>query len=183
MMASDYYELMQITPAATFDEVHKAYRSLAMQYHPDRNATPGAAATMVAINEAYAVLSEPSSRRQYDQSRTKTEPFEIAGPVLRAAYETLLKQGWIVAQSSDTTLVLELDSRAVRVTFVARLDNAILKKIGRQSAGFSVVLAVEIERPFDLSLTTAVIDLMHSSHHGAPFPDEVYRALFNPLLS
>jgi curved DNA-binding protein CbpA len=182
MMACDYYELLQITSAATFDEVHKAYRSLAMQYHPDRNATPAAASTMVAINEAYAVLSEPSSRRRYDQARTKTEPFEIAGPVLRAAYETLLRQGWTVAQSSDTTLVLERDWRAVRVTFVARLDNALLKKIGRQAAGFSVVMAVDIEKPFNLSLTTAVIDLMHSRHDGAPFPDEVYRALFTPFI-
>jgi curved DNA-binding protein CbpA len=181
-MAYDYYELLRITPAATFDEVHKAYRSLAMQYHPDRNARPDAASTMVAINEAYSVLSEPSSRRLYDQARTKTEPFEIAGPVLRAAYETLLKQGWIVAQSSDTTLVLERDSRAVRVTFAARLDNALLKKIGRQSAGFSVVMAVDIEKPFNLSLTTAVIDLMHSRHHGALFPDEIYRALFAPFV-
>ena len=181
-MACDYYELLQITPAATFDEVHKAYRSLAMQYHPDRNATPDAVATMAAINEAYAVLSEPASRRQYDQGQTKTESFEIAGPVLRAAYETLLKQGWTVAQSSDTTLILERGSRAVRVIFVARLDNALLKKIGRQSGGFSVVMAVDIEKPFNLSLTTAVIDLMHSRHQGAPFPDDVYRALFAPFV-
>ena len=82
-MAGDYYELLQITSAASFDEVHKAYRALAMQYHPDRNPTPGAASTMVAINEAYAVLSEPSRRRQYDQARMKTEPFEIAGPVTK----------------------------------------------------------------------------------------------------
>src|SRR5437762_2291017 len=140
-MASDYYELLQITTAATFDEVHKAYRALAMQYHPDRSSLPDAASTMVAINEAYAVLSEPSRRREYDQMRVKTEPFEIAGPVLRAAYEALLKQGWIVAQSNDTTLVIEQGLRSVRVTFVPRLDNALLKKIGRQSPGFSVVMA------------------------------------------
>lgn len=62
-MSSDYYEMLRITPAASFDEVHKAYRLLAMQFHPDRNSTPEAASTMIAINEAYAVLSEPSSRR------------------------------------------------------------------------------------------------------------------------
>jgi curved DNA-binding protein CbpA len=180
MMADEYYELLHITPAATFDEIHKAYRLLAMQYHPDRNSTPTAASTMISINEAYTVLSDPSRRRQYDQQCIKAEPerFEIAGPVLRAAYDGLLKQGWIVAQSSDGALLLEQGMRAVRVSFVARLDNALLKKIGRQFAGFSVVMAVEIERPFNLSLTTAVIDLMHSRHHGAPFPDEVYRDLF-----
>lgn len=181
-MSGDYYGLLQITPAATFDEVHKAYRSLAMQYHPDRNPTPGAASTMIAINEAYAVLSEPSRRRRYDQERTKTGPFDIAGPVLRAAHETLLKQGWIVAQSNEAVVVLEQGHRAVRVSFAAHLDHATLKKIGRQFAGFSVVMAVEIETPFNLSFTTAVIDLMRSRHYGAPFPDEAYRTLFSPFV-
>jgi hypothetical protein len=71
----------------------------------------------------------------------------------------------------------------VRVNFVARADNALLKKIGRQFAGFSVVMAVEIETPFNLSFTTAVIDLMRSRHYGAPFPDEIYRSLFAPFVS
>jgi len=62
------------------------------------------------------------------------------------------------------------------------LDNAALKKIGRQFAGFSVVMAVVVETPFNLSFHTAVIDLMHSSHCGAPFPNENYRALFAPFL-
>jgi curved DNA-binding protein CbpA len=182
-MSSDYYELLQITPAATFTEVHKAYRCLALQYHPDRNPVPEAASRMVAINEAYAVLSEPSRRREYDEQRRNTAPFDVSGPILRAAYETLLKQGWVVAQSTDTTLVLEQGVRAVFVSFVARLDNALLKKVGRQFAGFSVVLAVEIELPINLSFTTAIIDLMHSRQHGPPFPDEVYRSLFAPFVS
>src|SRR3954447_14394883 len=116
-MANDYYDLLHVTPAATFDEVHKAYRSLAMQYHPDRNPTPDAAHAMVAINEAYAVLSEPSRRRQYDQERSSAEPFDIAGPILRAAQETLLKQGWGVVQSNGTMVLLEHDARMVRVMF------------------------------------------------------------------
>src|SRR5579883_507918 len=108
-MNADYYQLLHITPAASFDEVHKAYRALAMQFHPDRNSTPDAASTMIAINEAYAVLSEPARRRQYDQERKKTMPFDIAGPILRAAHETLLKQGWSVLQNSESTLILEQD--------------------------------------------------------------------------
>src|SRR6266581_8495892 len=106
-MACDYYELLQITTAATFDEIHKAYRSLALQYHPDRNSTPGAASMMAAINEAYTVLSEPSRRLRYDEERLRTEPFDIAGPILRAAYDTLLNQRWVVAESGETSLVLE----------------------------------------------------------------------------
>jgi len=66
-MAADYYELLQITPEASTEEIHKAYRELAMRYHPDRNPTPDAAAQMAAINQAYSVLGEPAQRRRYDQ--------------------------------------------------------------------------------------------------------------------
>src|SRR5262245_34250189 len=85
-----FYGVLQISPAATFDEVHKAYRALAMLYHPDRNSRPGAGSEMAAINAAYSVLSDPVRRRQYDHERLKAGPFDVAGPILRAAYETLL---------------------------------------------------------------------------------------------
>jgi len=182
-MEHDYYHVLQITPAATFDEVHKAYRTLAMRYHPDRNPTPGAGSEMAAINEAYAVLSDPARRREYDRERVMSGPFDVAGPILRAAYETLLKQGWIVAESTDSTVLLEQDFRAVRVSFIGRADSAFLKKVAREFAGFSVVMAVEIETPFNLSFTTAVIDLMRSRHYGAAFPDEIYRSLFAPFVA
>jgi curved DNA-binding protein CbpA len=181
-MAADYYQRLQITSEATFEEVHRAYRALAMQYHPDRNSAPDAGAAMAAINEAYAVLSDPARRRSYDREVLKTGVFDMAGPVLRAAYDTLLKQGWTVADSNDRTLILERDFRVVRVSFVPHVDDAILKKIARQFAGFSVVMAVEIETPFNLSFMTAVIDLMRSRHYGAAFPDDVYGALFAPFV-
>ena len=180
-MEPDYYEVLQISPDATFDQVHKAYRALAMIYHPDRNSAPGAGAAMAAINEAYMVLSDPSRRREYDRERAPATG-DVAGPILRAARETLLQQGWIIAENNDSTLQLEKDARAVSVNFVARMDSAFLKRIARRSVGFSVVLAVEIETPFNLSFTTAVIDLMRSRHFGVPFPDEVYRSLFSPFV-
>jgi len=94
----------------------------------------------------------------------------------------LLKQGWVVSESSDRVLVLEHGFRTVRVSFATRVDNLLLRKIARQFGGFSVVMAVEIEAPFNLSFTTAIIDLMRSRHYGAPFPDEVYRGLFSPFV-
>ena len=179
----DYYELLQIDTSATFDQIHKAYRSLAMRYHPDHNSTPGASSMMSSINEAYAVLSEPARRRLYDQQRSKTHPFDIAGSILGAACDKLLKQGWIVTENDEKCMILEQGMRAVRVTFAARLDNALLMKVGRQFHGFSVVLAVEIDLPINLSFNTAVVDLVHSRYHGPPFPDDEYRRLFAPFLS
>jgi curved DNA-binding protein CbpA len=182
-MGADYYAVLQITSEATFDQVHTAYRSLAMRHHPDRNPAPGASAAMAAINEAYAVLSDPARRRAYDRERQPSEPFEVATSIMRAAYETLLHQGWVVAESNDRVIVLEQGFRVVRVSFVPRADNAFFKRVARQFAGFSVVMAVEIETPFNLSFTTAVIDLMRSRHYGAAFPDEAYKSLFAPFVS
>lgn len=178
----DYYALLQVDEAATFDQIHKAYRALAMQYHPDRNPTPDAASMMSSINEAYSVLSEPARRRSYDEQRAKTQPFDMSGSILRAAGETLLKQGWIVSQHSNRQMILEQGQRAVHVTLVPRLDNEQLKKISRGFRGFTVVLAAEIELPINLSLNTVVIDLLHSKYHGPAFPDEAYRSLFAPFL-
>jgi curved DNA-binding protein CbpA len=181
MMVNDYYERLQVGVQATAEEIHHAYRTLALRYHPDRNPTPEAAVIMTAINEAYSVLSEASRRRRYDLQRSGPG-FDIAGAVLCGARETLLKQGWISSHEDGVNIVLEKDLRAVRVSLIERLDNASLKKVSRQFAGFTVVLTVEIETPINLSLHTAVIDLLHSRHQGAPFPDEVYRALFAPFL-
>jgi len=178
----DYYELLQIEATATFDQIHDAYRSLALLYHPDRNSAQGSTSIMSSINEAYAILSDPSKRELYDQQRSRTQRFDIGASILRAAQERLLKQGWIVSQNSETHLILEQGTRAVRVVFAARLDNVLMKKIVKQFNGFSVVLAVEIELPISLSFNAAVIDLVHSRCHGAPFPDEVYRALFAAFI-
>jgi molecular chaperone DnaJ len=64
----DYYELLGIVRSAGEDEVKKAYRKLALQYHPDRN--PGdkqAEERFKEVSEAYQVLSDPQKRAQYDK--------------------------------------------------------------------------------------------------------------------
>ncbi len=61
----DYYELLQISPNADPDMIHRVYRLLAQRYHPDNTVT-GDEIAFRAITDAYKVLSEPEKRAAYD---------------------------------------------------------------------------------------------------------------------
>ena len=63
----DYYEVLGISKGASEDEIKKAYRKLAKQYHPDINKSPDAETKFKEINEAYEVLSDSQKRATYDQ--------------------------------------------------------------------------------------------------------------------
>jgi molecular chaperone DnaJ len=64
---ADYYETLGVARNATPDELKRAFRKLAMEFHPDRNPDPGAEARFKEINEAYEVLSDPERRSAYDR--------------------------------------------------------------------------------------------------------------------
>ncbi len=62
---SDYYEVLQISPNAEPDTIHRVYRLLAQRYHPD-NAETGSASRFRIVTDAYNVLSDPEQRARYD---------------------------------------------------------------------------------------------------------------------
>ncbi|MCA9517574.1 MAG: DnaJ domain-containing protein [Myxococcales bacterium] len=67
MAGKDYYQVLGVARDASQDDIKKAFRKLAMKYHPDRNPDDKEAETKFKeVNEAYAVLSDPDKRKQYD---------------------------------------------------------------------------------------------------------------------
>lgn len=68
MAGADYYKVLGVEKSATEEKVKKAYRKLAMKYHPDKNKDNKAAESKFKdVSEAYAVLSDKEKRRQYDE--------------------------------------------------------------------------------------------------------------------
>jgi curved DNA-binding protein len=80
MEYKDYYQILGVPRAATQDDVKKAYRKLARQYHPDKN--PGdkqAEAKFKEINEANEVLSDPQKRQKYDALGSQWQQYQRTG--------------------------------------------------------------------------------------------------------
>jgi len=93
-MAKDYYQILGLPKNASEEQIKKAYRKLAMKYHPDHN--PGnekwANEKFKELNEAFSVLGDPEKRRQYDQFGTVGEVGDIFGsPYTRTTFEDLMK--------------------------------------------------------------------------------------------
>ncbi len=77
--STDFYQILGVSEKADASEIKKAYRKLAKEYHPDANQNdPQAAERFKEVGEAYAVLSDPEKRKQYDQMR-RMSPFSGFG--------------------------------------------------------------------------------------------------------
>lgn len=66
-MNKDFYEVLGLSKSASADEIKKAYRKLALEYHPDRNKSKDAGEKFKEVTKAYEVLSDPQKRQTYDQ--------------------------------------------------------------------------------------------------------------------
>ena len=63
----DYYDILEIGRDASEEDVRKAFRKKALEFHPDRNKDPDAPEKFKEVNEAYQVLTDPERRQRYDR--------------------------------------------------------------------------------------------------------------------
>ncbi|HEY9048942.1 MAG TPA: DnaJ domain-containing protein [Ohtaekwangia sp.] len=90
---ADYYRILGIDPSASSTDIRAAYKKMAMQYHPDRNAgDPEAEEMFKQINEAYHVLSDPLKKSRYDL-RMNPEP-ELSSTTYNQQYEFNRRRYW-----------------------------------------------------------------------------------------
>ena len=76
----DYYKILGVTKKSTEEEIKKAYRKLAMKYHPDQNPGNKSAETKFKeVAEAYEVLSDPKKRKLYEQLGSNWKNYQNAG--------------------------------------------------------------------------------------------------------
>ncbi len=81
-MVPNYYEILEVSPGATPDEIKKSFRNLALKYHPDKNRnSEESKQKFMKIVEAYEVLSDDQARKNYDIS--VFEPQQKPGPTPR----------------------------------------------------------------------------------------------------
>lgn len=84
----DYYEILGVPKTATEDEIRRAYKKLAIKFHPDKNKSPGAEEAFKQVNQAFSVLGNKEKKAHYDMYGTEegmgmsghysnVDPFEI----------------------------------------------------------------------------------------------------------
>ncbi|XP_029383677.1 dnaJ homolog subfamily B member 12b isoform X2 [Echeneis naucrates] len=76
----DFYEILGVQKDAPEDELKRSYRKLALKFHPDKNRAPGATEAFKAIGNAYAVLSNATKRKKYDQCEEERRHPSRQGP-------------------------------------------------------------------------------------------------------
>lgn len=121
----NYYALLGVAEDASTHQIKEAFRKLALRYHPDRNqGNPEAQSKMQQINEAYAVLSDPEKRRQYDSMYRRLG--DAAQTRFRQSYSTQ-----DLFSGSDIQQIFEELSRA----FGVRGFNDIFDEMYKQAGG------------------------------------------------
>lgn len=89
----DPYEVLDISPVASLDEIKSAYRKAARLYHPDKNPSADASARFREVQAAYELLGDETRRREYDALRRRNlidDPLQEAASLWNAYIEKVI---------------------------------------------------------------------------------------------
>ena len=158
----DYYATLEVTPQASDEEIKRAYRKLALQYHPDRNQGNKTAEDKIReINAAYEVLGDPETRKSYERLRFgghgrksdfAEEPTETVNPgvILEAMEKKLWEEGRveIFRKLMQALPLVKQELANIRKTTVAKLGydkfhEEIVKMHAKDSIGEIVTSEME----------------------------------------
>lgn len=130
MQVKDYYNILGLEPSASITEVKKAYRKLALQFHPDKNYNdPLANAQFAEIKEAYEVLTNPSRKekyleqRWYNQSMGNKKTQDIITPY------TILKQTIALEKQVAKLDVYRMDKTGLQEYVLTMLSDETIEKL------------------------------------------------------
>ena len=106
-MSINYYDVLGVSPEAEAEEIKKAYRKLAREYHPDINKAPEAESRFKEIAEAYDVLSDETKRRDYDTQRSGgfSHGFNPFADIFSQFYQSGMRQP---IKGSDIQQILDI---------------------------------------------------------------------------
>ncbi len=171
MHLKDYYSILQLEPSATLPDIKKAYRKLALQYHPDKNQhDPYSSAQFTEIKEAYEVLTNPAKKeyylqqRWYNQSIGKRKSQDVITPV------TILKQALELEKYVSTLDTFRMDKEGLKEYILGLLaDSTIeqLKKFNEPETTRQIIITIiKAMNPLPQTYTGTVITQLEKLSAG-----------------
>jgi len=185
-MARKHYDILQVKPDSTGEEIQRAYRRLALRYHPDRNPSPDAASQMAAINEAYEAVKGSDPRQNLAPKETldakPARSDELTASIFGAAHSVILRHGWHVCHDDGSRVVFEIGKPSIRILLVERLAMDAFLRSARRYGELAAILAVRIDGPIPTNSRMTVVDLMHAERYGAELVEGPCKSLLSGFL-
>jgi curved DNA-binding protein CbpA len=130
MPIKDLYGILEIESSATMQEIKKAYRRLAQQFHPDKNdGDPYAHARFAEIKKAYEVLTHPAKKEQYLQQRWYDQSIGTKRKQVTITPVNILKQVLELERYVSKLDVFRMDKQGLHDHIASLLDNEAVEKL------------------------------------------------------
>lgn len=158
----DYYEILQLSPKADLETIHRVYRIMAARFHPD-NPESGDPERFLELSDAYRVLGDPERRSQYDLLRSSRPAAAV--PLFQARAFVDQKEGEMNRRLGVLCLLYAQRRRFPDHPSIALIDLEALMSIPREYLEFALWYLkqkkmIEMDQGADFSLTAAGVDFV-----------------------